>query len=304
MRRSGSRAGVSGATVQSTWIFHRGALGDSVLLWPLMRALVRRRGAVTLVSDLSKAKLAEQALGVRAVSAEHRRFSDLWLTGAAEEPGRILPVGGVARVISFLSVQGKDKTWSANVQRMFPGAKVELIDRHLTRELALELARREGVDHDPAPVRAAQGSPLVVHLGAGSSAKRWPLYHWAAMIERLRGEHPGANVRVLAGEVEAEQYTREQTALFDRLGGEFLSDLPQLREALASACGVVVADSGPAHLAAQLGVPVLALFGPTVPALWAPIGPRVQVIAPATPSAMDWLDVDRVWADLVPMLPR
>ena len=40
----------------STWVLHRGALGDCILLWPLLRAL-RSRGPVTLVGDLSKARL-------------------------------------------------------------------------------------------------------------------------------------------------------------------------------------------------------------------------------------------------------
>ncbi|MFZ4573481.1 MAG: glycosyltransferase family 9 protein [Phycisphaerales bacterium] len=284
--------------VRSVWVFHRGALGDSVLTWPLLRALTRARTAVTMVSDLSKAKLAEQVLGIRAVSAEHRRFTDLWVTGAADEPGRILPVGGVSRVISFLSVQGKHRTWAANVAGMFPGARIELIDRQLTRELSLDLASREGVDFDPPLRTPGPDAPVVFHLGAGSAAKRWPLHLWARLVEQTRAAFPELPLRVLAGEVEAEQFTRERTAQFDRMGGEFLGDLSQLRDALTGAAAVVVADSGPAHLGAQLGVPVLALFGPTLPALWAPIGPRVTVIAPPTPSAMDWLDAERVSSEL------
>ena len=37
-------------------------------------------------------------------------------------------------------------------------------------------------------------------------------------------------------------------------------------------------DSGLGHLAGLLGVPTLALFGPTDPARWAPVGPRVRVL--------------------------
>ena len=53
-------------------------------------------------------------------------------------------------------------------------------------------------------------------------------------------------------------------------------------------------DTGPTHLAAQLGVPTIALFGPTDPAVWAPVGPRVRVIAPERSCGMEWLDAEPV----------
>jgi ADP-heptose:LPS heptosyltransferase len=37
-------------------------------------------------------------------------------------------------------------------------------------------------------------------------------------------------------------------------------------------------DSGITHLAAMLGVPTVAIFGPTDPAIWRPMGPSVKVI--------------------------
>jgi heptosyltransferase-3 len=37
-------------------------------------------------------------------------------------------------------------------------------------------------------------------------------------------------------------------------------------------------DSGPTHLAAALGLPTLALFGPTNPQIWSPRGPQVHII--------------------------
>ncbi len=56
-------------------------------------------------------------------------------------------------------------------------------------------------------------------------------------------------------------------------------------------------DSGLSHLAAVVGAPTLVLFGPTDPRLWAPIGPRVTVLAGSGPGSSDpWqgLDVGRV----------
>lgn len=50
------------------------------------------------------------------------------------------------------------------------------------------------------------------------------------------------------------------------------------------------ADTGPAHLAAQLGIPTIALFGPTDPAIWSPLGPCVHTISPPAPAPMTWLE--------------
>mgnify|MGYP000252025480 CR=1 FL=1 len=285
-------------SVESVWIFHRGALGDSVLLWPLMRALRRKRRAVTLVSDASKGTLAQRELGVRAVSAESKRFSDLWVTGAGREAGRLAALAGVSRVLSFVVIQGKDRTWADNAGVMFPGAALEVYDTQLDRRLAIELADKEGVVHDPPTSVASSDAPVVLHIGAGASAKRWNIKGWIAVVEHLHKARPDLTVQVVAGEAEEEQFSREQVAAFDQLGGRFIGGLPELAEVLRIARLVVVADSGPAHLAAQLGVSTLTLFGPTLPERWAPIGPEVRVVSPEVPSAMDWLAPERVVHEL------
>ena len=63
--------------------------------------------------------------------------------------------------------------------------------------------------------------------------------------------------------------------------GRSLADVARL---FANACGVIANDSGIAHLAAGLGVPTVAIFGPTDPAVWRPRGPNVRVCG-GTPGA-------------------
>jgi len=60
-------------------------------------------------------------------------------------------------------------------------------------------------------------------------------------------------------------------------GATRFEDLGELSRWLAGARVFLGNDSGIAHLAAACGVPVVALFGPTDPRVWAPRGPRVQV---------------------------
>ena len=81
-----------------------------------------------------------------------------------------------------------------------------------------------------------------------------------------------------------------------------ITDLDELAAILRGARLVIACDSGPGHLAAQLGVPTLTLFGPGDPDRWAPVGPRVRAIAPAVPEAMSWLSVERVRTEALSML--
>jgi len=56
-----------------------------------------------------------------------------------------------------------------------------------------------------------------------------------------------------------------------------IDDLYELAQWLAGARLYIGNDSGVTHLAAAVGIPVLALFGPTDPAVWAPRGANVRV---------------------------
>jgi ADP-heptose:LPS heptosyltransferase len=63
------------------------------------------------------------------------------------------------------------------------------------------------------------------------------------------------------------------------------SKLPIVAARLAAAAAFVGNDSGTTHLAAMLGAPTVAIFGPTDPAVWAPTGPRVRVLGGGDPTA-------------------
>ena len=59
----------------------------------------------------------------------------------------------------------------------------------------------------------------------------------------------------------------------------YLDNLYELGTWLASAKVYIGNDSGVSHLAAAVGTPVIAMFGPTDPAIWAPRGERVTVFS-------------------------
>ena len=273
--------------MQRLSVFHRGALGDSVLTWPLMRAAMKRGFAVTFVSDDSKARLAQLALNVHGLNAEQRRFNSLWLPDAPIESD-----ARVDRVVSFAGTSAADLVWRRNASRAFPNALIDIVHDQLDRNVALKLA--DGTSGIETRV-AFDSATVVCHVGTGGGGKCWDLSRWSKTVRTLRND--GLEVRVIAGEVEAERFSHAQRGLFLEMNGTYLTNIDQLYVTLRDARCVIAADSGPGHVAAQLGATVLSLFGPTDPKRWAPIGPDVHVLAPSSPSNMTWLEPERVIAE-------
>jgi HAD superfamily hydrolase (TIGR01662 family) len=117
------------------------------------------------------------------------------------------------------------------------------------------------------------GPYVVVHPGASVPARAWPPDRCGQAVRALADE--GRRVVVTGSPDEAELTGRVAGDVGVDLGGR--TNLAELAAVLAGADAVVVANTGPAHLAAAVGTPVVSLFAPTVPAdRWAPYGvPRV-----------------------------
>jgi len=117
------------------------------------------------------------------------------------------------------------------------------------------------------------GAPYAV-LAPGSTwpSKRWPADRFARVIEHLADAHGLA--AVLIG-TPGEQPVAAQVASACRVGVVDLvgrTDLKQAMALLEGAALVVTNDSGPMHLAAALGRPMVAIFGPTDPTRTGPFG--------------------------------
>ncbi|MBI2543663.1 MAG: glycosyltransferase family 9 protein [Candidatus Rokubacteria bacterium] len=117
-----------------------------------------------------------------------------------------------------------------------------------------------------------------IHLGAAfGPSKLWPSDRLAALCRELRRR---GLVPVLLGTPSEEAIAN---AIVASAGGDLISlvgkDAPELLPGLLARLDLLVGmDTGVAHLAAAVGVPVVALFGPTDPGLTAPRGPSTCVI--------------------------
>jgi len=121
------------------------------------------------------------------------------------------------------------------------------------------------------------GRYAVIHPGAGAEAKCWPLEGFLEVASTLRGG--GLAVVFALGPVELDRWperrVRRVCGAFPVLAGERLSVLAGV---LAGAAGYLGNDSGVSHLAAAVGTRTVALFGPTDPKHFHPLGPHVQVL--------------------------
>lgn len=306
-------------------VVHQGALGDWVLVIPMLRGLY---GVTAVVTAGEKARLAARMIaGIEAVDIESRDFTRLHAASLAnravpapvEHQKRLasqsreskFPLGGRLEaidgwIVSFVS-DGCD-AWAENVRRLAPAARLAFARprppagwrEHVTRWHAAQLAE-QGLRwrEVEVPRRDNPRGPVVIHPGSGGAAKCWPRERFERVMETLRSR--GLGVYTICGEVELETWPADDRIRWEQTWNlRALSTLDDLAATISQARLFLGNDSGPTHLAAQLGVPTLALFGPTEPAVWSPLGPAVKILAPPSPRGMDWLDasrvIDAVWA--------
>jgi len=118
---------------------------------------------------------------------------------------------------------------------------------------------------------------VMIHPTARYWSKAWPAERFAALSDRLAKQ--GISV-VLVGTDKDRKVAEEigHIAQSNPISLMGRTNLLQLA-ALMKRCVLFVGnDGGPMHIAAATGCPVLAIFGPTDPAVWGPRGDRVRVL--------------------------
>ncbi|MCU1574526.1 MAG: glycosyl transferase [Micrococcaceae bacterium] len=125
------------------------------------------------------------------------------------------------------------------------------------------------------PGLADAGPYLAVHPGADAPSRTWPAELHAETVRLLAGQ--GYSVVVTGTPAETGLTGRVAGSVARDLGG--VTDLAGMAAVLAGASAVIVGNTGPAHLAAAVGTPVVSLFSPVVPAAkWAPFGVPVELL--------------------------
>jgi heptosyltransferase-3 len=260
-------------------IIRPGGIGDCILSLPAMEFLRADRTEVWVTSR--NVPLVRFTGSVRSIAS-----TGLDLLGI---PGRDAPPRVLDRLAEFDSIV----SWYGGNRPEFRAAVAGLPFRFLaalpesepTLHAADFFLRQVAPASAPAVPRiecprTGPGGFVAMHPFSGGPRKNWPLERFREVARRL-----DLPVRWCAGPEEP----LEGAVRFD--------NLYDLACWLASADSYIGNDSGITHLAAAAGTPLVALFGPTDPAIWAPRGECVSVVATPTPGqSMDRIGVEEVLA--------
>ena len=275
--------------------------GDVLLAGPAVRAIAAGSGRVTMLVGPNGVAAARLLPGVDDVvewrcpwidgSPQPVQRPDVEalvdsLAGLRVDRSLVLTSFHQSPLPTALLLRMAGVAWVGAVSVDYPGSLLDL--RHHVPEMlpeaerALSLAAAAGFSpaagdggglavRRPLPDVAAllPAEPFVVlHPGTSVPARAWPAERFAEAARALTGSGRRVVVTGAPSETLLTARVASGTPALD-LGGR--TSLAELAAVLETADTVVVGNTGPAHLAAAVGTPVVSLFAPTVPAVrWAP----------------------------------
>ena len=302
---------------QRAVILQPGALGDCLLTLPLVRLMKEalELGGVDLVGHAEYVGILPERTCVDSIrsidTAElHRLFTarvsfDLadrdplihlfadysWIITFLGEPGSdfeqnliftancshsaeviVLPLkppeGGQQHIAEFYLKQFADQSGLPPDQAKTPEKDVAIRVRDADRDRGVELLEQAGVD--------LSRQLVVMHPGSGGQKKCWHLDNFLSIARELRDRE--VEVLFLLGPAEMERL-RPSEKVQIHAAAQCVTHLAltQVIGLLSCADAFLGNDSGVTHLAAGMGVRTVALFGPTDPAVYRPLGRAVAV---------------------------
>ena len=268
-----------------------GAMGDVIHALPSVATLKRNfpLARITWAIEPKWAVLLEQNPYVDEVLAVDRRswagFRSAWtalrqsrfdlaidLQGLIKS-AIILAGSGARRRIGFDRRQAREPLAALFYNQPVKTSPAHVVDRNLElanaagatrvyREFPLPPGRPEG--------ELPQGRFVLACPLAGWPSKQWPLEYYSEVADALREDR----CTLVVNGAPSVRDTLSQI----RGAHTHLSGIPGLIDATRRAAGVIGVDSGPLHLAAAIGRPGVAIFGPTDPAQNGPYGTSIAVL--------------------------
>lgn len=297
-------------------VIRGGAIGDFVLTLPAIRLLRENFPAarIEVLGYKHIVTLAQRTGFADAVrSIEYARLAGFFAPGSELDSELVEYFAGFQQIISYL--YDPDRFFEGNLRRC--GVKNLLVgpgklddSEHAAWQLARPLqelalyAEKRGAqleinaeDREIArQLLAETARPIVaIHPGSGSERKNWPVQNWIAIAMRIVERSEFGSILLIGGEADHANLRSLREALPpERLVMADSLPLWELAAVLAECEAFLGHDSGVSHIAGAAGARALLLFGPTDPAVWAPVNPGVEVIT-APGGEMTALPVGVVW---------
>src|SRR5947207_6463048 len=238
------------------------------------------------------------------IAPTHWGDAQTGLDTALPHTSKIAPTHWVDRLVSFgrltpAAFDAADSPWPAPAPR---GAPLLTVSEAARAECAAGLERQGWRDRtlilvQPGNRRTMRGRRLRV---LPADDKAWPLERWAGLLHRIHARLPQALI-VLCG-APRESRLLEWIAAAAQLPAVAAAELrlPSLLALCARSHSLVSVDTGPAHAAAALGLPLVVLFGAHSQQQWLPRSPCgspvLGVGGPPQSTRLDQISVETVFA--------
>jgi heptosyltransferase-3 len=279
-------------TTNRILVVHYGALGDVVVAFPALLRLKAAYGPISMVCQSNIGSLARYLdIAEQWFPLEAAAFASLHSSHVHPAVKKILL--SFPKIVLFSGSRSLEKTLLSitgnDIYRIPPrpdsDKKIHVV-RHILsnlgryklleesdKDLFLMLSStihgdRRDPDYHP--------SKIFIHPGAGSRKKCWPIENFIKIASLM--ETKGRRPEFILGPAEYD--------LFDMLSQwkplkakvHKVETLTELALLLQTGGGFIGNDSGVSHLSAFLGLPTVAVFGPSDPDVWKPTGRAVKIV--------------------------
>ena len=298
---------MEGEKPEEILMVHQGGLGDFILCLPAFgsirryypEARIELMGYPRVLQLVEGRYYVDQGKSIDQAGLGSFYLKDGNLCGAVSRY-----FAGFDRAFLFLQDRGGifyDNIRKTGVESVFPiapfpekGRRVHVIDHMLSslssigippggsipRIFLLEEDRgfaEEWLRHKGA-YKGVEKGLVALHPGSGSRKKLWPIKNFLDLAARITDDLRLKTI-LFIGPAEKE-YLGSALERMRSMSPMYAEDLPLIHVAsLLNRCRCYIGnDSGITHLAAAVGIPTIAVFGPTDPKIWGPRGERVAIL--------------------------
>ena len=272
-------------------VIRGGAIGDFILTLPAIK-LLRDSFPAAHLEILGYQHMAALALMSRYANAtrsiEYGPLSSFFSRSGECAPELVDYFSRFQQIVSYLF--DPDGIFASNLRRagvrnLIVGPSKISGQEHAARQLArpleslglyLDSSTAVALPNEP---RKVDRSLIAIHPGSGSETKNWPIERFIELAAALIQSDESRRLLLVGGEADEEQVIQLARALPNEKRTVLKNlPLPDLAGILQNCALFIGHDSGISHLAAAVGTPCLLLFGPTDPAIWAPVNLQVRVL--------------------------